>query len=217
MISSYAIGGLLDHIKNELLEDFPIVDQYVFDESGDWGERAIQYITREGVFAKAEGKIPDKWVLLVWNRDSLIEGQVHSRRLTASSFMTTAGTELGASQVRMGSLPVSVSIVCSDIEMAEWIEEYLFVLAGETISFEIDIPEFGKFSVSAEAVLDATFEKLALENHGSATKIEKTFTINFPVILPKHYFPSIGGIGMRIGTVTGSDDAVTKTKDETLG
>jgi len=214
MISSYAIVGLLDHVKNNLLKDFPVIDQFVFDENGDWGNRAIQYITREGVFAKYEGKIQDKWVLLIWNRESITEGQIHSRRITTSSFLEGEGGDLGVSEARMGSLPVNVSIICSDIEMAEWIEEYLFVLAGESIKYDIDIPDFGNISVSAEHALDSSFEKLTLENNGSATKIEKTFILNYPIILPKKYHPSIGKITTRLGFVT--DTSVEKINEDVI-
>lgn len=216
MITTYAIGGFLDYMKTIICGQFPVIDQYVYDENGDFNSRAIQYITRDGIFSKLEGQVPESWVMFIWNRESITEGQVHSRRMTFSSSLNDGTENLGVSQVRMGGLPVTLSIICSNIEMAEYIEEYLFVLAGETIVFDIDVPDFGTFSLSTEVTLGSNFEKLQLENYGSATKIEKTFTINYPIILPKVYTPSINGISNRIGCVTGEEGLVQKVREQDL-
>ena len=185
MMTSNAIIGYLNHLNDITLGDFVIEDTYVFDESLDFAARAIQYVTRQGAYEKVEGTVPDTWVIMIWSRGSLDTSVVNNRTQTITVPDLTETDRLeGYSNYRMASLPVTCKFVTNSIELAEDIEEYLFVLADEYASYAFTAPRFGDFRAAALTDANVEFEKEDTESYGSITAVTLNASISFPVILP---------------------------------
>ena len=184
MMTSNAILGFLDHVKSTTLSVFPIENIYVYDDSLDFGERAIQYITRAGPYEKLETTVPTEWVIIIWNRGSLIKSDTNGRPMEITIMHDTEDRLDGISKFRMADLDVTMKFVTNSIELAEEIEEYLHVLAEESISFGFTDDILGDFSASAKPGATTDFEKESTEQYGSITSITLNAEIVFPVILP---------------------------------
>jgi hypothetical protein len=67
--------------------------------------------------------------------------------------------------------------------MAEDIEEFLFVLSEEYVSFDFSDEQFGEFSGSSKGS-STEFEKETTDGYGSVSSVTLNATITYPVILP---------------------------------
>ncbi len=202
-MTSNAILGYLNYIKNNSLPIFPIEPMFVYDESLDFSERAIQYITRKGPYAKIEGAVPDKWVILIWSRGSLIKSPTNGRPMEISlPSADDSETLVGISKFRMADLDVTIKLVTNSIEMAEDIEEYLHVLSEETVSFGFTDSIFGDFRASGSPGATTEFEKETTAEFGSVSSVTLNASISFPVILPTREVKDIRVINHEIFTDT---------------
>jgi len=183
-MTTNAILGFLDYLNTKSLTIFPIDTFYVYDESLDFAERAIQYITRKGPYSKLEGVVPEKWVILIWNRGSLIKSPTNGRAMDISIPSEVDGRIAGISKFRMADLDITCKFVTNSIEMAEDMEEYLHVLAEESISFGFNNPIFGDFRASASPGATTDFEKETTSEYGSVSSVTLNASISFPVVLP---------------------------------
>jgi len=182
---SSAIIGYLNHIRLETLSEFTILDNYIYDESLDFRGRASQFIAREDVFQKLEGKAPKDWIFIIWNRGSLITNDTSHNRPLRVTVGTIDPKKIDSEcKVRMGKIDVEMKIVTNNIEIAERIEEWLHVLAGESVVYEADYgTELGVMKCSIDSEASTSFEKEDLAEVGSTISIGLQATISFPVII----------------------------------
>jgi len=183
MMTTNAILGYLTYVSTTTLSKFTIENIYVYDESLNFTERAIQYITRSGPFAKIEGEVPETWVILIWSRGSLVKSDINGRPMTVSIGLENSIN--GESKFRMADLDVTLKYVTNSIELAEDIEEYLHVLAEENVSFPFSDVNFGDFRASAKPGATTEFEKEETASNGSVSSVTLNATITYPIILPK--------------------------------
>ena len=139
---SVAITGFLNHIKEETLNHFDILDIFVYDENLDFRGRASQYISREGIFQQIEGGTPNDWIFIIWNRGSLMTNDTSHNRIVSVTLDSANLGEIDSDVImRMAKVDIELKIVTNNIDIAENIEEWLHVLSGESVSFEADYGE----------------------------------------------------------------------------
>jgi hypothetical protein len=199
MMTSDAILGYLDFMRTEMLSVFPIENIYVFDESLDFTERAIQYITRAGPYEKIEAKDANDWVIIIWKRDSLVSSAINGRPMEISIGSEADETIIDSeSKFRMAELGISIKLVTNNIELAEDIEEYLHVLTEEYVSYEFENTMFGKFMGTAMPGGTTEFEKEDTNSYGSVTSVSFVANLTYPIILPKTHRSRIERINADI-------------------
>lgn len=191
MTTSNVILSYLNHVKDGPLAGFPIENIFVFDESMDFSERAVQYITRKGPYQKLEGTPPDAWVIIIWNRGSLTTSDLNRAMMVTVAREDDPDRLEGEAKFRMAKLTVDMKFITNSIELAETMEEYLHVLSGEPISFEFSLPRFGTFRASADGETSTEFEKQEISEYGSLTSVSLSTTLNYPIILPVNVVPDI--------------------------
>lgn len=200
MNTSRAIIGLLDTVRNTTLKHFDVLDTYIYDESLDFRGRASQYIAREDVFQQLEGTPPKDWIFIIWNRSSLMSSNYNNRPLgiTVNSLDNDAPHADSTTNMRMASLDVEMKIVTNNIEIAETIEEHLYVNTGEFVVYEADYGSLGKITCSAQPDTDTSWEKEDINEVGPVIGIGITININFPVIMPPEIASVIESIDYRL-------------------
>lgn len=199
MNTSKAIIGLLDKIRTTTLQHFEVLDAYIYDETLDFRGRASQYIARQDVFQQLEGKPPKNWVFMIWNRSSLMNSNYNNRPMEITIDSTGVGTHADSTtNMRMASLDIELKIVTNNIEIAETIEEHLYVNTGEFVVFEADYGEHGIITCSAQPDTTTSFEKEDIQEVGPVIGIGTTININYPVIMPTKIAPVIETIDYRL-------------------
>ena len=182
---SAAILGFLNHVKDVTLEPFEILDVFVYDENLDFRGRASQYIAREGIFQKLEGRPPKDWIFIIWNRGSLsTNSSSHNRILDVSLGINDPDVIDAEVRMRMAMIDVELKIVTNNIDIAENIEEWLHVMSGELLTFDADYGDpLGIMDCSIDADTTTTFEKEDLNEVGSLMSVGITGVISFPIFL----------------------------------
>jgi len=186
MQTSMVIEGLLGHIKDTTLGDFNILETFVFDDSLDFRARAIQYLTREGIFQTLESETPDEWSLFIWTRSPLTNPQqvIRSNKITYSDNKDKMSD--GTFDHRLAQIDISCKLVSNSIELSETIEEYLFVYGGEHIKFSVDYGGvIGIVECSAEAQASTNFETEDLDGNGTVVAVSLDMSITYPVLIHK--------------------------------
>lgn len=186
MVTSKVISGFLDHIRLETLPEFAIENFYVYDDSLDFAERAVQYVARTGAYQKLEGKPPETWAIIIWSRGSITAPDQFQRRNRQVPLSTTKDLENLDMIIdeRMGLIEVNFKVVTNNMEYAETIEEYLYVRNGESVVVEIDYgDELGKFMVGANTQSSTTFEAAPLESSGTVIAVGCNLSISYPIFL----------------------------------
>jgi len=201
---SSAILGLLDFIKDDLLQKFEVVDTFIYDENLDFRGRASQYISRTGIFQRAEGETPKDWILLIWNRSSINDSNYNNRpyAVTARFDNLTSLDEEdypnSTALTRLASIDVEIKMTTNNINIAERLEEYFYVKSGEMIDFEADYGDIGLVRCSAQPSRTTTFEKEDMNELGPVIAVGLTVNLNFPVVLDFELAPVIENINERL-------------------
>lgn len=211
MQTSMVIESLLNHIKNSTLGEFTIEPNFVFDDSLDFRERAVQYITRNGVFEKVEGEVPSEWSIFIWTRSPIVSTDQVLRPHKAPYIDILSGASYGRYSHRLAQVDISCKIVSNSIELSETIEEHMFVLGGESVTFDVDYGELGVFTCSAVASASTNFEVTSLESNGTIVAVSFDVSITYPLLILKKEFKNIQEISSR--TFANGADGV---HDETL-
>ncbi len=192
MQTSMVIEGLLNHIKNTVLTEFNIIETFVFDDSLDFRERAVQYLSREGVFQSLEAETPDQWSIFIWTRSPLVNPATVVRPHKVSYSDNFDKVSNGEFDHRLAQIDITCKLVSNSIELAETMEEYLFVYGGEHIDFVVDYGNvIGNIRCSAEAQASTNFEAEDLNGNGTVVAVSMDISITYPVLINKDEKPNI--------------------------
>ena len=181
MTVSYAIEGYLNFIKDSVLSDFSdiVLSGFVYDESLEFNARASSFIRKQIEFQKAEGTPVTDWAFIVWNRSNL-GASFTSRPQVVTIDTTDDDIPDSKATMKMGTLEIELKVFTNNVEVGEYIEEYLHVLSGELVSFEANYVEYGEtMRCSADPTSATTFEKEELAEVGSTIGIGITSTIHY--------------------------------------
>lgn len=184
---SYVIQGLLDKVRTETLSHFTVLDSYIYDENLDFRGRASQWLAREGIFQKYEGEIPNDWVFIIWNRSSIQNSNYNNRpmQMKVATPNSPDGKADAISTYRSASINVGFKIVTNNMNIAETIEEHLYVNTGELTTFAASYEVFGvDVECSASPDTTTTFEKEDLNELGPVIGVGVDIVVEFPVIMP---------------------------------
>jgi hypothetical protein len=184
---SNAVVGYLNRIKDGILAHFDVLDTFIYDESLDFRGRASQYLARESVFQKLEGETPKDWVFIIWNRGSISESGLNNRVQEIQYESPDAGYPGHADSTvlyRLASIDIELKIVTNNISIAEYIEEYLYVLVGELATFDADYGEYGIWKCAATPAKTTSFEKEDINELGPVIGVGLSTALEFPVLLP---------------------------------
>ena len=186
MQTSMVIESLLDYVSENILSEFEILKPYVFDDSLNFRERAVQYLTRKGVFQTLEGETPDTWTMFIWTRSPLTPPPASQRYHSVPFALNPQDTLIGEYEQRTAQIDITCKMVCNNIEQAETMEEHMFVKGGDRISFEVDYgAPLGKMRCSAEALASTNFEVEDLDGNGTVVAVSMDLSIYYPVFAKK--------------------------------
>jgi len=185
MVTSKIIGSYLGFLKDNLLSNFSVEPTFVYDESLDFRQRAVQYVTRSGIFQADEGSLPNNWSIIVWSRGSLETPPVAGRLHNNIAYYNSGSSILnGEYKGKLAQCIVSCKVVTNRIETAETIEELLFVQGSETVSFKTDYGEnIGLIDCSAAPMVVTDFQSEDLEGNGTIVAISFDVTLFFPIFI----------------------------------
>jgi len=195
MQTSMVIEGLLEHVKDTILREFTIIPTFVFDDSLDFRERAVQYLAREGVFQTLEGETPSEWALFIWTRSPIVTPSQVIRPHQVPYSNTMNDVLHGEFNHRLAQVDITCKIVSNSIEMSETMEEHMFVHGGERIDFVVDYGGvLGKIQCAAEAQASTNFEAEDLDGNGTVVAVSMDISLTYPVLIHQEEFANIANI-----------------------
>ena len=177
MITTNVITSLFQHIKG-YLTTFPINTNIIYHPQLDFSDIGIQYTVTDENYNKTEGE-NKKWIQIIWRRGKISKSSISGR----PRFNTLEKETYKKYKVKQVETNLDISFFCSDITLAENLEEELILNFPEDLYFDYEIPNIsGTFKALAVLNFDNNFEKLEKTTFGAITNITISSTLTYFIV-----------------------------------